>query len=60
MIYLNEKGESDPLVVLGILLVFGQIVLGVVYAGEGHIYAHLLEERPGYRVRGVNPTKCVQ
>jgi hypothetical protein len=60
VIYLNEEDESDPLVVLGELLVFGQVAVAVVDTGKGHIHSHLLEEGAGNRVGGVNPTKRVQ
>ena len=60
VIYLNEEDESDPLVVLGELLVFGQVFVALVDTRKGHIDSHLLEEGAGNRVGGVNPTKRVQ
>lgn len=58
--YLNEERESDPLVVLGELPVFRQVLAAAIYSREGNIYSHFLEERTGYRVRGMNPAECVQ
>ena len=60
VIYLNEEDESDPLVVLGELLVFGQVFVALVDTRKGHIDPHLLEEGIGNRVGGVNPTKRIQ
>lgn len=59
-IYLDDEGESDPLVVLGELLVFGHVLVGVIHSREGHIDSNSLEECVGYRVRGVNPAESVQ
>jgi hypothetical protein len=60
VIYLNEEDESDPLVVLCELFVFGQVAAAVAGTGKGHFHSHLLEEGAGNRVGGVNPTKRVE
>lgn len=60
VLYLDEEGEADPLVVLGELPVLGEVVSGMVDPGGGHVRANLPEERPGDCVGGVNPTKRIQ
>jgi hypothetical protein len=56
--YLEEEAESNPLVVLDVLLI--PLVSGLVHAGVGHVHANTLPVRRTQRVRGMDPTVCVE
>ena len=51
---LEEETESDPLVILDVLLV--PLVPGLVHAGVGHVHAHPLPVGGTQGVRWMDPT----